>query len=224
VPTAVGTPVPRLGAQDRGQGAPVGTTAGLREKPIVGVVRQRRKSGSAKVIVSWALLGAVVLVGVKLYPRLREELTLDHAKVTQVTGGVQVADGAVTFRMPSRPKAVLVHPAGDDRGITGFRVTLAQGTLEVDVKNTVSRRTPAALQRFCDLQIQHRTSVFGPAITDQSSYIDGLYHRAASWHDGEQVVTATCVGQSHSDVLVEARSVQPHWAAYTDVVNSVAIN
>jgi hypothetical protein len=213
---------PQLGRQDRGKdSALVGSTVSRREKPLVDVVHQRRRTGWFKVIVSWALLGAVVVLGMKLYPRVKENLTLDTAHVSASPDGYLIADGPVSWRMPARPRKILVHLAGQTEGLTGFRMSIDSGTLDIDVKNTPSERTPTVLQRFCDVQFEHRTSTLGPAISDQSSFTDGIYRRTASWHQGEKFVSATCFGHSHSNVLIEATSVHSRWAPYAQAVATV---
>jgi hypothetical protein len=226
-PRATPSPAgPQLGKQDRGTGgAQVGTVVSTRDKPLVKVVHQRRTSGKGwfKVIVSWVLLGAVVFAGVKLYPRVKEQLTLDDAKVTASPDGYFITDGPVSWRAPARPHKFLVHPAGETKGITGFRMTADSGTLDVDVKNTVSPRTPTALQRFCDAQFEHRTATLGPPIADTSTFDEGIYRRTASWHEGEKFVMATCLGHSHSNVLIEATSIHSRWAPYTQAVETADI-
>jgi hypothetical protein len=218
---------PQLGRQDRGKGgAQVGAEVSRRDKPLVEVVHQRRGSGKGwfKVAVSWAILGAVVITGVKLYPRVKERLTMDSAQVTASPDGYRIADGAVSWRIPARPHKILVHLAGESAGLTGFRMTAESGTLDVDVKNTVSPRTPTALQRFCDLQFEHRTTELGPPIADQSSFDSGIYRRTASWHQGEKFVMATCLGHSHSNVLIEATSIHSRWAPYAQAVETADIS
>jgi hypothetical protein len=214
-------PLPlRLGVQDRGQGATVSATTTRREKPLVEVVHQRRSHGWFKVVVTWLVLAAIVIAGVQLYPRVKEQLTLDSARVTAASDGYLVQDGVVSFRIPGRPHKILVHPAGESKGITGFRMTTDSGTLDVDVKNTSSARTPTALQRFCDGQFEHQTATLGPAIGDQSSFDNGIYRRTASWHKGEKFVMATCFGHSHSNVYIEATSVHARWAPYAQAVET----
>jgi hypothetical protein len=221
VVTAQPPPLPlRLGVQDRGQGAQVGATASRRDKPLVEVVHQRRSHGWFKVVVSWMVLVAIVIAGVQLYPRVKEQLTLDSARVTAALDGYLVQDGVASFRIPGRPHKILVHPAGESKGITGFRMTTDSGTLDVDVKNTSSARTPTALQRFCDVQFEHQTSTLGPAIGDQSSFDNGIYRRTASWHKGEKFVMATCFGHSHSNVYIEATSLHARWAPYAQAVET----
>jgi hypothetical protein len=217
---------PQLGRQDRGKGgAHVGDTVSRRQKPLVEVVHQRRGSGKGwfKVVASWVLLGAVVVAGVKLYPRVKEQLTLDSAKVTASPDGYRIADGPVSWRAPGRPHKILVHLAGESAGLTGFRMTTESGTLDVDVKNTVSPRTPTALQRFCDVQFEHRTATLGPAISDTSTFDEGIYRRTASWHEGEKFVMATCLGHSHSNVFIEGTSIHARWAPYAQAVETADI-
>jgi hypothetical protein len=218
---------PQLGRQDRGKGgALVGASVNRREKPLVEVVHQRRGNGKGwfKVIASWVLLGAVVLTGVKLYPRVKDQLTLDSAKVTATPDGYRIEDGPVSWRAPARPHSYLVHPAASTKAITGFRMTTDSGTLDVEVKNTVSIRTPAALQRFCDAQFEHRTAALGPPIDDQSAFTDGIYRRTASWHKGEKFVMATCLGHLHSNALIEATTMNAHWAPYAQAVETADID
>lgn len=197
-------------------------TTTRREKPLVAVVHQRRSHGWFKVVVTWLVLAGIVFAGVKLYPRVKEQLTLDTARVTASPDGWLVEDGAVSFRVPARPHKILVHPAGESKGITGFRITIDSGTLDVDVKNTAEARTPTALQRFCDVQFEHRTSTLGPPISDTSSFTDGIYRRSASWHEGEKFVLATCLGHSHSNALIEATTIHARWAPYAHAVETAA--